>query len=356
MLQSFTFDSAIPRVVFGVVGLDVLAAETASLGVCAPLLVTTRRGAAKWTSFPDSSPFAIAGLYDGAEVHTPVNVTEDALRYARSVRADGFVSFGGGSSIGLGKALSLRTGLPHLAIPTTYSGSEMTSILGETSQGKKQTHRNRAILPATVLYDVSNTRDLPTPVSVMSGLNAIAHAVEAMYAQNGSPLISDIAERAISAMARAIPNIVETPSDLVARQDALYGAWLAGICLNAAGMGLHHKLCHELGGAFDLPHAELHAILLPHTLAYNQIAMAEAYGRLQAALGDPSPQHRLFEFARVDGIPRSLATLKMPREGIDSTVARVLSNPYWNPRPLEAAPLRDLIERAWNGAVPDSPM
>ncbi|MEO4045435.1 iron-containing alcohol dehydrogenase [Hoeflea sp. CAU 1731] len=105
MLQSFTFDSAIPRVVFGVVGLDVLAAETASLGVCAPLLVTTRRGAAKWTSFPDSSPFAIAGLYDGAEVHTPVNVTEDALRYARSVRADGFVSFGGGSSIGLGKAL-----------------------------------------------------------------------------------------------------------------------------------------------------------------------------------------------------------------------------------------------------------
>jgi len=352
MIQPFVLDTRIPRVVFGAGTLASLAAEIENLGVSSPVLVTTGRGARVFAEATAGTKLPPAGVFDRAVMHTPVEITAEALDFARAVKADGVVSFGGGSAIGLGKMLRLRLKLPHLVIPTTYSGSEMTAVVGETADGRKRTMRDPAILPDTVIYDVDRTRDLPVPTSVTSAMNAIAHAVEAMYAQNGNPLISTVGEAAIQALVAALPQIAADPSGSEGRAGALYGAWLCGVCLNAAGMALHHKLCHELGGSFGLPHAETHTIVLPHALAYNAPAIPEAYARMQRAVGDASPQRRLFELANVEGVPRSLRALGMPQDGIAQTVERVLKEPYWNPRPLEAAPLRELLSRAWEGAAP----
>jgi alcohol dehydrogenase class IV len=179
---------------------------------------------------------------------------------------------GGGSTTGLGKAIALATGLDQIVVPTTYAGSEMTPILGQTERGVKTTQRSPAILPEVVIYDVDLTLTLPPALTATSGLNAIAHAVEALYAQDRNPIVSLMAEEGIAALARSLPVLVDAASDLAARSDALYGAWLCGACLGAVGMALHHKLCHTLGGSFDLPHAETHAVVLPHAVAYNSAA------------------------------------------------------------------------------------
>jgi alcohol dehydrogenase class IV len=354
-IQSFAFETRIPRVVFGAGTLARLGSELERLGVESPVLVTTTRGARLFAKLTAEMKIAFAGIFDHAVMHTPVEVTTKALSFAQSVGADGVVSFGGGSAIGLGKMLSLRLRLPHLAIPTTYSGSEMTEVVGETAGGRKRTMRDPAILPATVIYDVDGTLDLPVPTSVTSAMNAIAHAVEAMYAQNGNPLTSIIAEEAIQALVASLAQVTKNPAGRDQRARALYGSWLCGVCLNSAGMALHHKLCHELGGSFRLPHAETHTIVLPHAIAYNAPAVPEAYARMQRAVADASPQRCLFDLANVEGVPRSLRELGMPRDGIAQTIECVLNEPYWNPRPLEAEPLRDLLTRAWNGAPPLEP-
>src|SRR5580698_424094 len=207
---------------------------------------------------------------------TPGDLTARALKTVEELGADCTVALGGGSTTALGKAIALRTDLPQIVIPTTYAGSEMTPILGETENGAKKTIRNAKVLPEVVIYDVDLTMSLPASLSASSGMNAIAHSVEALYAQDANPIISLMACEGIAALAKALPAIVAQPDDRDARWQALYGAWLSGVCLGAVGMGLHHKLCHTLGGAFDLPHAETHTIVLPHALAYNSRAIQPA--------------------------------------------------------------------------------
>ncbi len=185
----------------------------------------------------------------------------------------------------MGKAIALRTDLPQIVVPTTYAGSEMTPILGQTTAGRKTTLRSLAVLPEVVLYDVDLTLSLPPALSATSGLNAIAHAVEGLWAHDGNPIISLMAEEGIRALAAALPRIVDDPTDVAARSDAQYGAWLCATVLAGAGMALHHKLCHTLGGSFNLPHAETHAVILPHATHYNSAAAPEAMQRLCRALG-----------------------------------------------------------------------
>ncbi len=192
---------------------------------------------------------------------------------------------GGGSTTGLGKAIALRTDLPQIVLPTTYAGSEMTPILGETRDSAKTTLRDPKVLPEVVIYDVELTLGLPASVSAASGMNAIAHAVEALYARDRNPLISLAGEEGVAALARALPKILDAPRDHEARSEALYGAWLCGVCLGTVGMALHHKLCHALGGSFGLPHAETHAIVLPHAAAYNAPAAPAALACVARALG-----------------------------------------------------------------------
>jgi alcohol dehydrogenase class IV len=228
----------------------------------------------------------------------------------------------------------------------------MTPILGETRGGLKTTQRSPKILPETVIYDVDLTLSLPPGLSTTSGINAIAHAVEALYATDRNPIISLMAEDGIAALARALPAIVSDPANRSARSDALYGAWLCGACLGAVGMALHHKLCHTLGGAFDLPHAETHTVVLPHAIAYNAASAPDAMARIARALGTKDPADGIYDLAGRLGAPRALRDLGMPENGIDRAADLAAQSPYPNPRPIERAAIRDLIGRAWAGDRP----
>lgn len=209
------------------------------------------------------------GVFDEAAMHTPTDVTERGLARARDLGADCLVALAGGSTTGLGEAIALRTDLPQVVVPTAYAGSEATPIPGETEGGRKTTRRSPKVLPEVVVYDVDLTLTLPVGLPVTSGFNAVAHAVEALYAEEANPVISMLAEAGIVALARALPRIAAEPRDREARSDALHSAWTCGTCLGSVGMALHHKLCHVLGGRFDPPHAETHTVVPPHAVAYN---------------------------------------------------------------------------------------
>jgi maleylacetate reductase len=349
---TFAYCSPQYRVVFGTGTSARLGEEAERLGIKRALVLTTPEQQDLGHQLGARLGERLAGLYAGARMHTPVEITNEALGIVESRDIDGLVAIGGGSTVGLGKALSLRTGLPHIAMPTTYAGSEMTPILGETANGIKTTQHSQDLVPDTVIYDVDLTVSLPPKISAASGLNAIAHAVEALYAPDANPLTSLMAEDGIAALARALPRIVATPADAGARRDALYGAWLCGVCLGAVGMSLHHKLCHVLGGMFDLPHAETHAIVLPHAAAYNASAAPEAMLRVARALRTADAPQGLFELARRLALPRTLADIGMPEAGIAGAAEMAVRNPYANPRPLDRTAIERLIAAAWRGAAP----
>jgi alcohol dehydrogenase class IV len=262
------------------------------------------------------------------------------------------VAIGGGSTTGLGKAIALESEMPVVAIPTTYAGSEVTPIWGLTEAGVKKTGRDARVLPRVVVYDPELTLTLPLALTVTSAFNAIAHAAEGLYAHDGNPITALMAEEGIRASAAALPRLTANPKDLDARGDALYGAWLCGSVLGAVAMGLHHKLCHTLGGSFNLPHAEVHTVILPHALAYNAAQAPEAMARIGRALGVHDAARALFDLARAHGAPTSLAALGMPESGIDRAADLAVQTPYPNPRPLERAALRALLQRAFDGAIP----
>jgi alcohol dehydrogenase class IV len=352
-IPPFKHEGLPSRVIFGAGALAQAADEARALGSCALVLATPQQKDQGQALADQLGPLAV-GLFAEAAMHTPVDVTERAVAFAQERRVDVLVAIGGGSTIGLGKAIALRTDLPQLAIPTTYAGSEMTPIIGQTEGGVKTTQRTLKVLPETVIYDPELTYTLPPQASATSGLNAVAHAVEALYSRDGNPLISLFAEEGTRALANALPKIAADPQDADARADALYGSWLCANCLALAGMALHHKLCHTLGGAFDLPHAETHAIVLPHALAYNAPAAPAAIAALGRALGTDDPALRLYEIAREAGAPEGLKSIGMPREGIGRAADLAVEKPYWNPRPIERAAIAALLERAWAGAPPSS--
>ncbi len=352
MTQPFTYQLSPMRVVFGVGTIANLPDELDRLGIRRALLLATRRQQAELGDVAALTGGRAAGLFDGAVVHTPVAVTERAMDVVRDLKPDGVVAIGAGAATGLAKAIALRTDLPQLILPTSYAGSEMTPVLGETVDGVKTTQASPKILPETVIYDVNLTVSMPARFSAISGLNAIAHAAEALYARDGNPITSLMAEEAIAKLASALPEVAARPRDIGARSDALYGAWLCGVCLGTVGMALHHKLCHTVGALFDLPHAETHAVLLPHTIAYNTSAAPEALGRAARALRSSDAANGLFELAAQLGAPRSLAEIGMPEDGIETAAELATKNPYWNPRPIEQNGIRDLLRRAWSGARP----
>ncbi len=351
-MRGFTHTGLPSRVVFGSGTVAQLPAEVERLGISRALVLSTPPQEGHARAIAAALGERVAGLLPVAVMHTPVDVSDRAVARARELGADGVVAVGGGSTVGLGKAIALRTDLPQVAVPTTYAGSEMTTILGETAGGEKRTIRSPKVLPETVIYDVDLTLGLPPALSVTSGMNAIAHAVEALYAADGSPVISLMAEEAIRALASALPRIVADPADRDARSDALYGAWLCGACLGAVSMALHHKLCHVLGGSFGMPHAETHTVVLPHAAAYNSGHAPEAMARIARALGAAEAPRGLFELARRLGAPTSLAALGFREADLDRAAEIAAREPYPNPRPIERAAIRALLGDAFAGRAP----
>ncbi|CAJ0733699.1 MAG: maleylacetate reductase [Ralstonia sp.] len=351
---SFVYESLPTRVIFGHGTRTKVKEEADRLGILRPLIVHSPGHAAIAEAIAEDIGRQSVTTFGGAKMHTPVEVTEAALVLAAGKCADGIIAVGGGSTTGLSKAIALRTDLPQIVLPTTYAGSEMTPILGETRDGAKTTLRSLKVLPETVIYDVDLTLDLPRALTGVSGMNAMAHAVEALYARDANPIISALAIESIRALAQSLPAIHADPRDRAARKNALYGAWLAGVCLGSVGMALHHKLCHTLGGTFNLPHAESHAIVLPHALAYNAPAIPQVMARLSEALNHPDPALALHEMSIAAGTPTALSEIGMPEDGVDKAIELALANPYWNPRPLERDALRDLIGRAFRGMPPST--
>ncbi|WP_069865873.1 maleylacetate reductase [Pseudomonas citronellolis] len=352
-MKSFNYNVNPARIVFGEGRTAELAGEMSRLNASRALVITTEAQKANGDALLSQLGSMGGTLFSGAVMHTPVEITARAMGVLQANSCDCLVALGGGSTIGLAKALAVRTGLPQIAIPTTYAGSEVTPVLGETENGVKTTRTADLILPKVVIYDVLQTLSLPPLVSASSALNAIAHAAEALYSQEANPIISLMAEEGIAALVRSLDDILADPRNLEARSQAQYGAWLCGTCLGSVGMALHHKLCHVLGGTFNLPHAETHAIILPYSLAYNAAAAPEAMRILSRALGVADrPWIALHELLHRLGLPSSLAAIGMPENGIDRAVELSLQARYWNPRPLEAEPLRKLFQAALVGEMP----
>lgn len=351
-MQPFTYTALPGRVLFGSGTLARVADEVRGLGCSrAMVLSTAQQRAAAAALAARLGPLAV-GLFAEAAMHTPVEVTERAMAAVAAAQADCVVALGGGSTTGLGKAIALRTGLKQVVVPTTYAGSEATPILGETKDGRKTIIRSLAVLPQVIVYDVDLTLGLPPGMTATSGMNAIAHAVEALYAQDANPMVTAMAEQGIAALARALPAIMDDPADAAARSDALYGAWLCGVCLGAVGMSLHHKLCHTLGGSFDLPHAETHTVVLPHAVAYNAPAAPDAMARITAALDAEDAAKGLFDLAQSLGAPTSLRALGMDPAGLGRAADLAVANPYWNPRPIERDGVAALLDDAFEGRAP----
>ena len=228
----------------------------------------------------------------------------------------------------------------------------MTPIYGITEGGAKKTGRDVRVLPRAVIYDPNLTLSLPPRLSAASGMNAIAHAVEALYSHEGNPIISLMAEEGIRAMAAALPKILQQPKDLNARGDALYGAWLCGIALGSAGMALHHKLCHVLGGSFNLPHAETHSIVLPHAVRYNQAAAPDAMARIEKAIQAKDAAAGIFDLEKKLGLPLRLADIGMKEADLERAARIATEAPYPNPRKVEYAPVLELLRNAYEGRKP----
>ena len=380
-MTPFVYQSLPARVRFGRGVLGELGAQLDLLGARAALVLCTPQQRDSAQRVADQLGPRAVGIFDQAVVHVPVETAAQARAMAQARGADCCVAIGGGSTIGLGKAIALTSALPIVAIPTTFAGSEMTPIYGLTEAGVKKTGRDLRVLPKIVLYDPELTATLPASIAGPSGMNAIAHAVEALYAQDANPIVSLMAEESIRALAASLPAVVAHPGDVDLAGDALYGAWLAGTCLGAVGMALHHKLCHTLGGAFNLPHAELHTIILPHAVAYNRVAAPAAMARITRALraagrsgsaagaraervtppshgaGIPStgaddPAGALYDLARALGVPAGLADLGVPADGLAHAADLACRNPYFNPRPIDRAAILALLQDAHAGRRP----
>ena len=356
-MRDFIYNAQAARVLFGAGSLQHLEREITLLGAQRALILCTPEQQGIAEQIATILGVRTAGIYPKAVMHVPAETAAAAVAEAVRVGADCALAVGGGSTTGLGKAIALQSGLPILAIPTTYAGSEMTPIYGITEAGLKKTGRDPRVLPRTVIYDPELSVSLPVGLSVTSAMNAIAHAAEGLYAQDSNPIMDLMAEEGIRALAAAIPAIRANPADIAARSNALYGAWLCGTVLGNVGMALHHKLCHTLGGTFNLPHAEVHTVILPHAMAFNAAAAPAAMQKISRALGGAPAAQGLYELARRNGAPVSLRELGMKAEDLDTVVRLALQNPYWNPRPIvpeNAVALRSLLQQAWEGVAPVS--
>jgi maleylacetate reductase len=351
-MRSFTYDQLPARVVFGAGSIERLADEVARLGATRALVLSTPGQRRLGEEGAHRLGALSAGIYAEAAMHVPAETARAALEVTQRIAADCLVAVGGGSTVGLAKAIARDIGIPIIAVPTTYAGSEMTPIFGITEGGVKRTGRDRRVLPRAVIYDPELTLALPAKISATSGMNALAQCVEALYAPDGNPIVSLMAAEGIRALAGALPIIVVNGADLEARGDALYGAWLAGTALGATTMGLHHKLCHTLGGSFNLPHAEVHTIILPHATAYNREAAPHAMRTIAAMLGAEDAAQGLYDLAQRIGAPLALGDLGMREDGLDRAAQLATENPYANPRPVDYAGVRHLLDDAYRGARP----
>jgi alcohol dehydrogenase class IV len=350
-VSRFTYDGLPSRVVFGPGARHGLADELDRLGLSQVVLIASRSSRGEADTLAAALDHRLTWRVDGVRRHVPADLAEEVTADAGKVGADGVVTLGGGSATGLGKAVALH-GFPLLAVPTTYAGSEMTPVWGVTSTCGRETGIDSRVLPRTVIYDPELTLSLPPLLTAASGMNAVAHCLEALWVAGASPLSGPLALDGARALCEALPAAVAEPWDPKARSRALVGACQAGMALATAGLGLHHRLCHELGSRYDLPHAQTHAAVLPHVVGFNEPVLGALAARMAVAVGAGRASTGVHDLAVRMGLSMALSELGMPESGIAEVAAAVAADAPPNPRPVDDAVLRSLLRAAWVGDSP----
>lgn len=353
-VEGFTYDALPGRVVFGAGSRKSLATEAESLGAERILVIADRAEDALAAEICAVLGDLVAGRFDEVAQHVPVPLAKTAAAQAREAGADTVLTIGGGSATGFGKAVVLELGIKQIAVPTTYAGSEMTPIWGMSDGDRKQVGVDPRAKPALVVYDPELTLTLPPRISGPSGMNALAHAVEALYGPGANPFISFMALEGIRVLYRGLPAVVADPDDLDARTDVLYGAYLGGVVLGTGGTALHHKTCHVLGGMFGLDHGGMNAAVLGHAVAYNAPAINDITERIASVTDVPAGEvaAAFFELAGAIGAPTSLEALGMPAEGLDEATRRVVIEAAANVRPPTEDGIRQMLDDAFHGRRP----
>jgi maleylacetate reductase len=349
----FTHQTLPQRVVFAAGDSPAaVASEIEALGRSKVLLIASGREEAQ--AAPIMAKIPVVLRHDEVVMHVPVAVAARAREAAAACGADIVVTVGGGSTTGLGKAVALTTGLPVIAVPTTYAGSEATNVWGLTEGESKTTGVDDRVLPASVVYDAGLLTTLPGEMTVASGLNALAHCIDAMWGPRADPIDRVLAQEGIAGLAAGLPLVKAVPSSLEGIEQTLYGAYLAAVSFAGAGSGMHHKICHVLGGMFNLPHAETHAVVLPHVLAYNAPSAPEAERRIAQGFGSATAREGLHDLrARLDA-PRALRDYGLPADGIAKVVGPIMAAiPASNPRAVSEDSLTALLQAAWTGEEPN---
>jgi alcohol dehydrogenase class IV len=352
MSVRFVHESQPQRVCFGSgEAAETVPGELERLGASKVMVIASERDRGLAERITASAPVVLR--YHDVVMHVPADVASRAREAAAGGGADALVSIGGGSATGLAKAIALTSGVPIVAVPTTYAGSEATSVWGLTEAGRKTTGVDARVLPRVIVYDAALTVSLPVPVSVASGLNALAHCIDAMWGPNADPIDWALATEGIRALRAGLPAVFADPANLDGREQALYAAYLSATAFASAGSGLHHKICHVLGGAYNLPHAQTHAVVLPYVLAFNGPPAPEAERRIAAALGAERAVDGLEEFRRELQAPRALRDYGFAESDIPAAAEAIRpAVPPGNPRPVTSGDLQRLLHAAWQGADP----
>jgi alcohol dehydrogenase class IV len=354
-MRPFVYDALPGRVLFGPGEFSKAAIELDRLGARRIVLIADRSGASWADRLAGTLGARIVARIDDVIPHVPIEAAKAARGLASDTRADAIVTLGGGSSTGLGKAIAMVIPIPILAIPTTYAGSEMTPIWGLTQQGRKDTGRDPNVQPKTVVYDPLLTLSLPPGVAGPSGMNALAHCIEATYGDGANPVITLLALEGIRILSTSLPAVVAAPENLDARTDALAGAYLAGASFAAAGSGIHHKICHVLGGVYDLPHAETHTVVLPHSVAFMTSREPAAIARVGAAMGTADVAGGVYELVVRIGAPTDLASIGMPANRLDEAANLIVEAARGGSVDVTPATMRALLDDAYAGRRPTVP-
>jgi maleylacetate reductase len=350
-VESFVYDALAGRVVFGVGRRRAIGEEVDRLGLERVLLIADGFDLELAHEVEDFLGERCVGLFTKVAQHVPVALAEEVRALATSTSAQGTVTLGGGSATGFGKAVALSHRLPQLCIPTTYAGSELTPIWGLTEGTHKRTGRDLAVQPVTVIYDPELTLQLPISIAGPSAMNALAHAVEGLYGPGANPVSSAIALESVRVLVEHLPAMHKDPQSIDERSAVLYGAYLAGAVLAVVGTALHHKVCHVLGGLYNLDHGSMNAVVLPHALSFNEPAIPEAYARLSSVVGGDAAG-ALYDLARTLQTPRSLSDLGFPADGIEVAAPLIVEAARDNVRPIDEAQARELLAACVRGERP----
>jgi maleylacetate reductase len=353
-VNGFVYESLPGRVVFGGGAQAAIADEVAGLGAERVLLLSSPSATAPADALHAALGDVALRWTEVAE-HVPVALAERARAAAWDARVDVIVAIGGGSAIGLAKAIALELGAPIVAVPTTYAGSEMTPMYGLTGD-HKVTGRDARVLPRIVVYDPELTLGLPVDTSVASACNALAHCIEGCYGPGANPVTTLSAVEGIRVLSTSVPQLARDPRDAEVRSDLLYGAYLAGSVVAVVGVGLHHRTCHVLGGSYGLSHAACNAVILPHAIAYNAVAVPDLARTWATAMGADDPAAFSFDLVADAGLPTSLAALGLAEAALDDAALRVVEETPVNPRAVDVPSVRAMLTAAWHGTRPMSPV